>query len=112
MDDGRHESPLEEYRHRIVQGGRWRPLGRQTGRSQWGVSKAGNLLSDQGRAAEKFFLGAQRVTYLALWTLTSLHAVATFNNIGLQAYRTRPPVQLQEQTASVAKNGAQFIPPP
>lgn len=51
-------------------------------------------------------------THLAFRALTGLHTVATFDHIGFQAYRTRPPVQLEEQTAGIAKDGARFVPAP
>jgi hypothetical protein len=62
------------------------------------------------KGARKIFLVAR--THLALRTLASLDAIATFDYIGLQAYRARPPVQLQEQSAGVAKNGAQLVAAP
>lgn len=53
-----------------------------------------------------------RVTHLAFRALSGLHTVATFDYIGLQAYRTRAAVQLEEQAAGVAKHRAEFVPAP
>lgn len=62
------------------------------------------------KGERKIFLVAR--THLALGTLAGLDAIATFDHIGLQAYRTRSPVQLQKQSAGVAKNGAQLVATP
>ena len=55
---------------------------------------------------------SQTQTHLAFGTLASLHAIATLDHISLQAYRTRPSVQLEEQPAGVAEHGTGFIPAP
>jgi hypothetical protein len=52
-------------------------------------------------------------TYLALRPLTSsFHSVAALDHIGLEAYRSRSSVELQEQAAGVAEHGAEFVPTP
>lgn len=77
-----------------------------------GRQRRGNFLSGTGtrRGREKKICG--RVTHLAFGALSGLHAVATLDHIGLQAYRTRPAVKLEEQAASVAKHRAEFVPAP
>lgn len=51
--------------------------------------------------------------YLLLCSLAGrLHAVAALDNIGLEADGSRATVKLQEQTASIAKDGASFIASP
>lgn len=94
------------------QPGRWYRLARQTGEDRNGQYAGRNFLSlgTGTKGGRKIFLVAK--TYLAFGTLAGLDAIATFNHIGLQAYRARPPVQLQKQSAGVAKNGAQLVAAP
>lgn len=55
------------------------------------------------------------ITYLLLGSLCrtrTLNAIATLDNICLQAYRPRSTVELQEETTSIAENGANLISSP
>ena len=55
----------------------------------------------------------RHTTYLAFGTLPgSLDTIATFDNIRLQAYRTRPAMQLREQTIGITENRPEFISAP
>jgi hypothetical protein len=51
--------------------------------------------------------------YLFLCALARcLDAVSTLDHVGLQAYRSRATVQLEEKTAGIAENGASLISAP
>jgi hypothetical protein len=42
----------------------------------------------------------------------TLHSIATFDNICLQAYRSWTAMQLQEETAGIAQHGADLVASP
>jgi len=51
--------------------------------------------------------------YLFLWPLCrALDTVPALDDIGLEAYRPRSAVQLEEQAASIAEHRTQFISTP
>jgi hypothetical protein len=52
------------------------------------------------------------VTDLLLGTGSSLDAVATLDNVRLEADRTRTTVQLEEETASIAQDRAHLVATP
>lgn len=87
------------------------------------IDGAARLVDRAGVSIEFFFYremerrGRQKIlqfveTHLALGALAGLHTVATLDYIGLEAYRTRAPVQLEEQPAGIAKHRAGFVPTP
>lgn len=110
MRDGSHGSQEGVFPHRVVLRDRWRRQVLQTMEDRGG-QRRGNFLSRDEKAK-----GAAEVsgswTHLAFRALPSLHAIATLDHIGLQAYRTSPPVQLEEQAAGIAQHGAEFVPTP
>ena len=64
------------------------------------------------REREKKIFG-RKTTYLAFGTLAGgFDPIATFDDIGFQAYRTRTTMEFQEETTGVAENRAEFISAP
>lgn len=88
-----------------------------------GVDRAARLwLKRKTSASRKFLIGwtatrrgkrfSGRVTHLAFGALSGLHAVATLDYIGLQAYRTGSAMQFEEQAAGVAEDRSLFVAAP
>lgn len=54
-----------------------------------------------------------RETYLLFGALTSgLDTIAALDNICFEAYRSRSPVEFEEQAAGIAEDGTEFISSP
>lgn len=53
-----------------------------------------------------------RITYPLFLSRRSLDAVSALDNVGLQAYRARTAVKLQEETAGIAEDTARLISSP
>ena len=54
-----------------------------------------------------------KMDYLSLLALSStLDSISTFDNIGLEAYRSRSPMQLEKEAARIAEHRSDFVSSP